>query len=239
MKRNLFLITENERERILGLHENSRMKEWGLINEQAPAAVAPAPAAVAPATVAPASVAPAPVVKPINTVSNQTIKQGNSGDPYQYKREGGLLFYAKKGQTNWTEQKNPKGIAAITKMYFSDLQTNVLPKSVSPTTAQPTQLAGVDPTTGKAVVAQPTTAPVAAQSTTAVTVTNPELAADLKSASEIRQEFRQGKQDKRKLQRQYDKMYRTYNRLSDKMDKKTDADYLTALNGLKDQLGQS
>ena len=28
------LISENERSRILGLHENRRMKEWGLINEQ-------------------------------------------------------------------------------------------------------------------------------------------------------------------------------------------------------------
>ena len=28
------LISENERARILGLHENRRMKEWGLINEQ-------------------------------------------------------------------------------------------------------------------------------------------------------------------------------------------------------------
>jgi hypothetical protein len=33
MKRRI-LISENERSRILGLHENRRMKEWGLINEQ-------------------------------------------------------------------------------------------------------------------------------------------------------------------------------------------------------------
>ena len=61
---------------------------------------------------------------------------------------------------------------------------------------------------------------------------------DLKTASEIRQEFRQGKRDVRKLQRQYNKMYNTYNKLSDKMDKATDDQYLTALSNLKTQLGQ-
>ena len=29
-----FLISENEKSRILGLHENRRIKEWGLINEE-------------------------------------------------------------------------------------------------------------------------------------------------------------------------------------------------------------
>jgi uncharacterized protein YhaN len=74
--------------------------------------------------------------------------------------------------------------------------------------------------------------------TAAVTSTNPEIMTDLKTASEIRQEFRQGKRDVRKLQRQYNKMYNTYNKLSDKMDKATDDQYLTALSNLKTQLGQ-
>jgi hypothetical protein len=66
------LISENERSRILGLHENRRMKEWGLINEKA-ATVVPAPAAVvttnavgtaaAPVVPAPAAVVQAPVAQ--------------------------------------------------------------------------------------------------------------------------------------------------------------------------------
>ena len=40
------------------------------------------------------------------------------------------------------------------------------------------------------------------------------------------------------MQRQYNKMYRTYNKLSDKMDRKTDLAYLDALNTLNDQLKQ-
>jgi len=71
---------------------------------------------------------------------------------------------------------------------------------------------------------------------TAPVVKTPEIAADLKTASEIRQQFRQGKRDKRQIQRQYDKMYNTYNRLSDKMDKQTQDQYLNAMTALKDQL---
>lgn len=68
---------------------------------------------------------------------------------------------------------------------------------------------------------------------------SPEVAADLKTASEIRQQFRQGKRDQRQIQRQYDKMYNTYNRLSDKMDKQTQDQYLNAMSALKQQLDQA
>lgn len=55
-------------------------------------------------------------------ISEQTaqpeIKQGAKGDPYQYKREGGKYFYAKKGTENWTEQTNPNGIKAIEDRIF-------------------------------------------------------------------------------------------------------------------------
>ena len=53
----------------------------------------------------------------------EETKQGAYGDPYQYKRvsdsSGNIkYFYAKKGDSNWTEQKYPKGISEIQRIYF-------------------------------------------------------------------------------------------------------------------------
>ena len=63
--------------------------------------------------------------------------------------------------------------------------------------------------------------------------------ADLKSASQIRQEFRQGKRDKNKAQRQYNQMVNKYNRLKDKMSPQDNTAYLQAIGQLRDQITQS
>ena len=68
--------------------------------------------------------------------------------------------------------------------------------------------------------------------------TNPQVAQDLKSASQIRQEFRQGKRDVRKLQREREKLYNTYNKLSGKMDKATDDSYIEAISQLDKLISQ-
>jgi len=60
-------------------------------------------------------------LKPL--ISEQDVKQGAAGDPYQYKKEGGKYFYAKKAEgTNakWVEQTTPKGIDAIATKIFGD-----------------------------------------------------------------------------------------------------------------------
>jgi uncharacterized protein YhaN len=61
--------------------------------------------------------------------------------------------------------------------------------------------------------------------------------ADLKSASQIRQEFRQNKRDKNKAQRQYNQMVNKYNRLKDKMSPQDNTAYLQAINQLKSLIG--
>lgn len=55
------------------------------------------------------------------------IRQGPKGDPYQYKKEDGRYFYAKKTDGKpaesaffWTEQKNQKGIDAIKTKIFDN-----------------------------------------------------------------------------------------------------------------------
>ncbi len=97
----------------------------------------------------------------------------------------------------------------------------------------PVQTAGTTPT-----AATPTT-PTAATPTTPTTPTsqNPEIAADLKTASQIRQEFRQGKRDKNKAIRQYNQMVNKYNRLKSKMSAQDNTAYLQAIGQLKQQIG--
>jgi len=56
-------------------------------------------------------------------ISEQEVKQGAAGDPYQYKKEGGKYFYAKKAEgTNakWVEQTKDEGIKAIATKIFGD-----------------------------------------------------------------------------------------------------------------------
>lgn len=87
------------------------------------------------------------------------IKQGQGGDPYQYAKKDGKYYYAKKGTSNWIEQKNITGINAIkTKIYNekpSSSQTTKKPitpnPSVKPINSKPTL-----PTQNKPVQEKPT-----------------------------------------------------------------------------------
>lgn len=251
MKKNLFVINESERERILGMHQNATERHYlseagPLEDTEVPVATAPAagtPAAPAPATPAPAATTPTPAAdtnKGANVVHDANYEYRKDGDKYYFRIAGAptdpkVQAYKKQGKyVEWTQATNQAAINAIKKMPFntetskeSTIAVNK-PTSVTPTN---TTLAGVKPATG-------TPAPAAGTPTTAAapTTATPDVMADLKSASQIRQDFRQGKRDLRQIQRQYDKMYKTYNRLSDKMDKATSDQYLTAMSNLKNQI---
>ena len=70
---------------------------------------------------------------------NGQVVQGAGGDPYQYKGEGGKVFYAKKGDTSnggqpkWIEQTKPEGVKAI-----QDKILNVAQPDKSTQVTQPT-----------------------------------------------------------------------------------------------------
>jgi hypothetical protein len=228
MKKNLFLISEEEKNRILGMHESATKR--GYLTEQ-----------TAPAAQPTTGTQPTPTSE-TKVVNDQDYIYKKEGDKYFFKlqpdpkSERAKRQLSQKKFIDWTEAKG-KGLDEIKKLNWS--QSEKLPQKtvVGNTPKEVPQLAG------RTTPATPTvagTTPVATTptATAAVTSTNPEIMTDLKTASEIRQEFRQGKRDVRKLQRQYNKMYNTYNKLSDKMDKTTDDQYLTALSNLKTQLGQ-
>ncbi len=298
MTRNLFYINENEKERILNMHKNAISKQYlheqenyykdtvtGLVTKVNGPYAAPKNTTQSSKTEYDAqenkklqlSNNPAPALKELPKYSGSApVKQGPAGDPYQYKRDTGKTFYAKKGTEDWKEQTITRGVEAINALLGDDVASDKLALNSKPLVTNPTaptQLAGTTPTdTNDPKVINPTiklagtppidtvnmtkevirslnnpnaptqlagtTTPTNNQTPSAVTSNNPEVFADLKTAKEIKQEFRQGVKNKNKMQRQYNKMYRTYNKLSDKMDRKTDLAYLDALNTLNDQLKQ-
>jgi hypothetical protein len=229
MKKNLFLITEEEKNRILSMHVKATSSQY--LSEQE-----------VPATPAPAS----------NT-EQAKILTFNDRD-YAYKKEGEKYFfklqsnpaspsaqnYKKQGKfLNWTEAKG-KGLDSIKKLDFK-------PETLNPLSVKDVKIDSTTPETLSTTATAQTAAPVkplatggGSQSTTQQVTpqTNPEIAQDLKSAAQIRQEFRQGKRDLRKLQKEREKLYNTYNRLSDKMDKATSDSYLNNISQLDQLISQ-
>ena len=52
-------------------------------------------------------------------LAEQQVIQGGATDPYQYRKTGDKVEYAKKGTENWKAQTNPKGIEAINKLFLN------------------------------------------------------------------------------------------------------------------------
>jgi hypothetical protein len=235
MKKNLFLITEEEKNRILGMHMKATKSQY--LSEQ------PDPVTTNTTTVAPAATTP---TSQILTASDRDYAYKKEGDKYFFKLQTNPASAKAQGYKtsgkflNWTEAKG-KALEAIQKLNFkpetmataSVANTKVTKASEQtptiPTTAQ--TAAPVKPLATGGGGDQPSAQTVTAQ-------TNPQVSAELKSASQIRQEFRQGKRDMNKLQRQRNKLYNTYNRLSDKMDKATADNYLNSIAQLDQLMSQ-
>ena len=139
-----------------------------------------------------------------------------------------------------------KNTSAAWQKYGKEYTLSTLTAFQAPTNVDGTDEKFAPPVDATATTATTATTPTTATVTTPTTPTTPttatstpEIAADLKTASEIRQQFRQGRRDKRQLQAQYNKMTNTYNRLSAKMDKNTKDQYIAAMNALKQQIGQA
>lgn len=71
----------------------------------------------------------------IKNVVSEQIKQGSSGDPYQYKKVGNDYFYATKGKSDWKQAENQTSIDAIKTKIFQEPTTQTK-TSKSQTTTQ-------------------------------------------------------------------------------------------------------
>jgi hypothetical protein len=247
MKKNLFLITEEEKNRILGMHMKATKSQY--LSEQA-APVTTDTTTVAPATTTAAAPA-APTAAPTAAAPESQIMSSNDRD-YAYKKEGDKYYFKlqpspvspsaqnfmKQGKfVDWTEATG-KGLEAIKKLTFKpEAMQTLSAKDVKVDVKGPQNLAVTKLDTPPVKpLATGGGGQVAGQQVTAQT--SPQVAQELKSAAQIRQEFRQGNRDLRKLQRERDKLYNTYNKLSGKMDKATDAGYLDAISKLDQLISQ-
>jgi len=191
-----FYLTEDEKRRILGLHQNPIKKNR--INE----------------------VEVRDIQKQIEDLGGYVGQKGadNKLGPDTLNAIYNYLSKMNPIGSKLTDFKGPGSVDGSEETFDSPVNANTA--TTTPTTATTT----------------PTTATTT--NTTAVpTSQNPDIMADLKSASQIRQEFRQGKRDKNKAQRQYNQMVNKYNRLKDKMSPQDNTAYLQAINQLKSQIG--
>jgi len=94
MKKNLFIISESEKERILGMHKEATKRSY--ISEQAAPAAPAATTPAAPAATTPEATAP----------TGETTYSSYSDYDYDYKKEGDKYFFKLK-----FEPKSPKALA--------------------------------------------------------------------------------------------------------------------------------
>jgi peptidoglycan hydrolase-like protein with peptidoglycan-binding domain len=198
-----FYLTEDEKRRILGLHQSSIKKNK--INEA-----------------------------DVTSIQQQILDLG--GYVGKLGADGKLGPDTLTAVYNYLSKMNPIGskLTAFKGPGSVDGSEETFDSPVNANTATTT------PTTATTTSSTATTTPTTATTTNtaaAPTSQNPDIMADLKSASQIRQEFRQGKRDKNKAQRQYNQMVNKYNRLKDKMSPQDNTAYLQAINQLKTQIG--
>ena len=98
-------------------------------------------------------------------LTEQQVVQGGATDPYQYRKTGDKVEYAKKGTENWKVQTNPKGIEAINKL-FSNSTTETPPTSNVNVTGDADNEPNPATTTGAAPTTPTGTAPTTTTGTT-------------------------------------------------------------------------
>ena len=106
--KNLFIINEEEKNRILNLHETATKRHY--LSEQA-------------LDLGQETKSPEPVIGPTFMDSGAIIKQGDYGDPYVYAKLGNDYYFAKVSEgdnPNWRLAKTEKGIRDIKGKIFNE-----------------------------------------------------------------------------------------------------------------------
>jgi hypothetical protein len=115
--KNLFLINEEEKERILGLHENATKRQY--LSEQSNY-----------------------FTDQLNNFNkqNQVVVQGQGSDPYQYMKWSNKVWYAKK-----SEGKNPKWVEAKTQKSIDAIKSKIYSLQPTVTQTKPNKVKTTDP----------------------------------------------------------------------------------------------
>jgi hypothetical protein len=257
MKKNLFVISESERERILGMHQSASDRHY--LSEAGPLEDTEIPVATTTTTTAaptapvtptapaagtpPAASAPAAGAKGLNIVNDKDYEYKKDGETYSFRirqtpTSANVLALKKQGKyADWTVATG-KGLEAIKKLNFNDETADSvkMPIAAAPTkvTSTQTQLASA----GTQTPATGTTVPAAGAGGApplqgVVDTTN------MASRKDIRQGYRQEKRDVRELEKELRQTQNTLQRMANKMTPEQTKQYQTKVAQLQNQINQS
>jgi hypothetical protein len=219
------LISENERFRILGLHENRRMKEWGLINEQVEGALS-----------AELKAKNIKVINPIQApppgewllVDGSKVTPGYFGFVVN-NAENSTTYYMDNGMTLKADSKN--AIATSDELPYAKLPN---------WTDNP--IAGAKTVSVDSVVQAPMVSqkpPLITGSTGTTQLQGVVDTSNMASRRDIRKQYRQGKRDVRELENELNQYQNTIKRMANKMTPEQRAQYDAKIAQLQIQINQS
>lgn len=246
------ILSESEKNKILGMHKNAISKEWNLINEDATQPVN---------TNTQAPTKPTAETKVIN---DRDYVYKKEGDKYFFKLQNNPASEKAKGlkaankYVEWTPATGG-GLTAIQALNWGQSE-NMPVKSASSMTAQSplsnttlatksTSTTNTAPTTATTTTAtqatsatEPTTS--TADQTTAQNTTQPRTGKEIRQDARqqkqtARQDARQGRKDVRQLENELKNLQSTYRRLQNKMTPTDKQSYEARINQIQTELGQA
>jgi hypothetical protein len=110
--KNLFILNEDEKERILGLHENATKRHY--LNEQSLNLGQPEQPVVGPET--------------LQDTEGTVVKKGLNGDPYVYAKLGNNFYYSKD-----TENNNPNWVLATKQNAVNAIKSKIFNEKIPET----------------------------------------------------------------------------------------------------------
>jgi hypothetical protein len=220
------LISENERSRILGLHENRRMKEWGLINEQVEGALAAELKAKNIKMINPIQAPPPPDISKWSLIDGSKITAGYYGF-VSNEAEDSTIYYMDNGMTLKAEIKN---------VTPNDMPLTKLPNW----TDKP--IAGAKTVLVDNVVQTPMPSkkpPLITGSTGTTQLQGVVDTSNMASRRDIRKQYRQGKKNVRELENELNQYQNTIKRMANKMTPEQRAQYDAKIAQLQKEINQS
>jgi len=238
MKKNLFVISESEKERILGMHQSASNRHY-LSEQVAVSGTTPASPASPAAPVTP----PAAGSKGLNIINDKDYEYKKDGETYSFRirqtpTSANVLALQKQGKyADWTVATG-KGLEAIKKLNFNDETADSVKMPIAaakPITTDTTTPAAGTPTAGTPTAGTPTTAGAGGVPPLQGVVDTTDMA----SRKDIRQGYRQDKRDVRELEKELRQTQNTLQRLSSKMTPEQTKQYQTKVAQLQNQINQS
>jgi hypothetical protein len=248
MKKNLFVISESERERILGMHQSASNRHY--LSEAGPLLDTDVPVDQTTGTPATGTTevpatgtteVPAtgtPEAKGLNIINDKDYEYKKDGETYSFRikqtpTSANVLALQKQGKyADWTVATG-KGLEAIKKLNFNDETADSVKMPIA---AAPTKVTSTQTQLASAGTQVPTTAAGAGGAPPLQGVVD---TTNMASRKDIRQGYRQEKRDVRELEKELRQTQNTLQRMANKMTPEQTKQYQTKVAQLQNQINQS